>query len=73
MIPGSGSSLGECNGNPQQYSCLENSMDRGAWRDIADGATKSRTRLNYSHGLVVGRGENVFPAAIDRKYSSIIR
>ena len=30
-IPGSGSSLGEGNGNPLQYSCLENSMDRGAW------------------------------------------
>ena len=29
---GSGSSLGEGNGNPLQYSCLENSMDRGAWQ-----------------------------------------
>ena len=31
-IPGSGRSPGERNGNPLQYSCLENSMDRGAWR-----------------------------------------
>ena len=31
MIPGSGRSPGEGNGNPLQYSCLENSMDRGAW------------------------------------------
>ena len=31
-IPGSGRSLGEGNGNPLYYSCLENSMDRGAWR-----------------------------------------
>ena len=31
-IPGSGRSHGEGNGNPLQYSCLENSMDRGAWR-----------------------------------------
>ena len=31
-IPGLGSSSGERNGNPLQYSCLENSMDRGAWR-----------------------------------------
>ena len=31
-IPVSGSSLGEGNGNPLQYSCLENSMDRGAWQ-----------------------------------------
>ena len=30
-IPGSGRSLGEGNGNPLQYSCLENPMDRGAW------------------------------------------
>ena len=30
-IPGSGRSLGEGNSNPVQYSCLENSMDRGAW------------------------------------------
>ena len=30
-IPGSGRSPGEGNGNPLQYSCLENSMDRGAW------------------------------------------
>ena len=30
-ISGSGRSLGEWNGNPLQYSCLENSMDRGAW------------------------------------------
>ena len=31
-IPGSGRSLAEGNGNPLQYSCLENPMDRGAWR-----------------------------------------
>ena len=30
-VPGSGRSTGEVNGNPLQYSCLENSMDRGAW------------------------------------------
>ena len=30
-IPGSGRSLGEGNSNPVQYSCLENSMDKGAW------------------------------------------
>ena len=33
-VPGSGSSPGEGNGNPLQYSCLENSMDRGAWQAI---------------------------------------
>jgi len=31
LIPGSGRSPGEENGNPLQYSCLENPMDRGAW------------------------------------------
>ena len=40
--PGSGRSLGEGNGNPLQYSCLENSMGRGAWDDTIHGATKSR-------------------------------
>ena len=34
-IPGSGRSPGEMNGNPLQYSCLENPMDRGAWRDCS--------------------------------------
>ena len=32
LIPGSGISPGEGNGNPHQYSCLENSMDRRAWQ-----------------------------------------
>ena len=32
LIPGLGRSPGEGNGNPVQYSCLENSMDRGAWQ-----------------------------------------
>ena len=31
-------------GNPLQYSCLENSMDRGAWKATAHGVTKSQTR-----------------------------
>ena len=44
-IPGSGRSPGEGNGNPLQYSCLENPMDGGAWWTTVPGATKSRTRL----------------------------
>ena len=40
-IPGSGRSPGEGNGNPLQYSCLENSMDKGAWQAIVRGVTKS--------------------------------
>ena len=44
-IPGSGRFLGEGNGNPLQYSCLENSMDRGAWRAIVQSIAKSWTQL----------------------------
>ena len=44
-IPGLGKSTGEGNGNPLQDSCLENSMDRGAWQATAHGVTKSQTRL----------------------------
>ena len=39
-IPGWGRSPGEGNGNPLQYSCLENPMDRGAWRATVCGVTK---------------------------------
>ena len=45
-IPGSGRSPGEGNGNPLQYSCLENSMDGGAWWATVHGVAKSRTRLS---------------------------
>ena len=34
------------NGHPLQYSCLENSMDRGAWRAIVHGVTESQTQLS---------------------------
>ena len=43
LIPGLGRSSVEENGNPLQYSCLENSMDRGAWQATVDGVAKSRT------------------------------
>ena len=46
-VPGLGRSSGEENGNPFQYSCLENSMDRGAWRTIVHGVAKNRVRLSY--------------------------
>ena len=45
-IPGLGRSLGEGNGNPLQYSCLENSMDGGAWWATVHGITESRTQLS---------------------------
>ena len=41
-MPGLGRSSKEGNGYPLQYSCLENSMDRGAWWVIAHGVTKSQ-------------------------------
>ena len=44
--PGSGRYPGEENGNPLQYSCLENSMDRGAWQATVCGVAKSHARLS---------------------------
>ena len=44
-IPGLGRSPGGGNGNPRQYTCLENPMDRGAWWAKVHGVTKSRTQL----------------------------
>ena len=46
LFPGSGRSPGERNGNPLQYSCLENSMDRGAWWATVHGVAKGQTRLS---------------------------
>ena len=56
-IPGSRRSPGGGNGYSLQYSCLENSMNRGAWWAAVDGVAKSQTRLSawaytYSHTLV---------------------
>jgi len=41
LIPGSGRSPGEGNGNPLQYSCLGNAMDRGAWQATVHRVIKS--------------------------------
>ena len=45
-FPGLGRSPGVENGNPLQYSCLKNSMNRGAWRATVQGVTKSQTGLS---------------------------
>ena len=45
-IPGSRRSPGEGNGSPLQYSCLDNSMDRGDWRATVHRVTKSWIRLS---------------------------
>ena len=46
LIPGSGKSPGGGHGNPLQYSCLENPIDRGAWRASVHGVAKSQTWLS---------------------------
>ena len=45
LIPGLGRSLGKGNGNPLQYSCLENPMDRGVWQATAHGVSRVRFDL----------------------------
>ena len=45
LIPRSGRSPGEGNGNPLQYSCLENPMDRGAWQATVHGVARLRHDL----------------------------
>ena len=46
LIPGLERSPGEGHRNPLQYSCLENSMDRGAWLDTVHGVAKSQIQLS---------------------------
>ena len=66
-IPGSGRSPREGNGSPLQYSCLEDSMDRGAWQATVHGisrvgpdlVTKSpQAELGQEEGMMPGKGEN---------------
>ena len=52
-IPGWGRSAGGGHGNPLQYSCLENPMDRGAWWVIVHGVTESQRQLSACARLVV--------------------
>ena len=49
LIPGSGRSLEEGNGNPLQYSCLENSTVRGAWWATVHGVKESDTTEQLTH------------------------
>ena len=51
-IPGWGRSPGEGNGNPLQYSCLVNPMDREPWQASVLGVAKNRTRLNHHRILL---------------------
>ena len=47
LIPGWGRSPGDGNGNPLQYSCLGNPVDRAAWRATVHGVLKSQAQLSY--------------------------
>ena len=51
-IPGLGRSLGEGNGNPIQYSCLENSMDRGTWQATVHGSAKTQLSKSAFEALL---------------------
>ena len=51
LIPGTGRSPGEGNGNPLQYFCLENPMDRRAWRDMVHRVAKSWAQLKRRHSM----------------------
>ena len=61
LIPGSGRSPGEGNGNPLQYSCLENPKDRGSWQTTVHRVVKSWTQLKrlsmQTHTYPIGNVE----------------
>ena len=64
LIPGSGRSPGGGNGNPLQYSCLENSMDRGTWWATVESNTTEHTHMHASAedtGSVPGLGRSYMP------------
>ena len=62
-IPRSGRSPGEGNGNPLQYNCLENPMDRGAWQATIHGVAKSRTQLS-DFTFIIFETENVHISSV---------
>ena len=61
--------IGEGNGNPLQYSCLENPMDRGAWQAIVHGVTKSWTRLSDLFFFMVYESNKNFVCSYLLKYT----
>ena len=71
LIPGLGRSPGEGNGNPLQCSCLENFMDRGAWRATVHGITKSQKRLSDLLSLLTAIYVFVYYKAIKRYLCNI--
>ena len=72
MIPGLGRSPGEGNGNPLQYSCLENPTDGGAWWATVHGVTKSRTSPAYLSRVIreqTGKNFNAIIAQIQVEHA----
>ena len=63
-------SFGEGNGNPLQYSCLENPMDGGAWQAAVHGVAKSRTQLSDFHFPKII--QYFFTMTLDKMYSIIV-
>ena len=63
-IPGLGRSPGGGNGNPFQYSCLENALDRGAWRPAVYRAEKRRTQLRRQPANQVSLGIQLTLSAV---------
>ena len=59
LIPGSGRSPGEGNGNPLQYACLDNPMDRGAWRATVHWAAKSDTSEQLNTHIIPVDGQRM--------------
>ena len=53
LNPGSGRVPGGGNDNPFQYSCLENSIDKGAWQPVVHGVAKSQTRLRMHASCII--------------------
>ena len=78
-IPGSGRFPGEGNGNPLQYSCLGNPMDRGAWQAMVHGVTKESDTAEHKHVVpaevtlikVVGIGSRVCVILAMETYSTL--
>ena len=68
-IPGSGKSPGERNGNPLQYSCLENFVDRGAWRATVYRIAESQIQPSTKHNKcieiqVIKKNKNWYPTVL---------
>ena len=61
LIPGSGGSPAGGNGNPLQYSSLDNPMDKGVWQATIHGVTKSQTGLNTFVYFILAKMRGMFP------------